>query len=201
MIIPELIKELKIEKYGNETSLKSVCFGSMDVFSSSTVSSDPVGFHFRNVLISTVCFPASVHSYCGIQACSKMFPPPPLPATADLITANLCGTSSYRRLDFVLSTAALHSNNRLLLYVIPYRYSEHSRGQTAVSSSELTGRLGYDYTQLAPPAILSSSSAVTSGSRFLPDLLLSPLSSTSGKSKTPSHSPPGSWLALRKIKW
>lgn len=129
------------------------------------------GISFQNVSTSISCFLTSVHSYSATQACSQMLPPPPLLHTADPITANLRAVSTYRRLDFLLSAAALHSKNRLLLYVNPYRCSEWSPRQTAGSSVELTGSLGCDYMQLAPPATLSSSSAVTSRSRFLPDLL------------------------------
>lgn len=85
-----------------------------------------------------------------------------LPAAADVISANLGGASSYHRLDFcaVRSSPALEQS---IIAVCLYSYWEQSRGWTAVSSSEVTGRLGgYDYKQLAPPAILSSSSAATS---------------------------------------
>lgn len=205
MIISEVIKELEIERkkiHGNEASPNIVFFWSMDDFSSSTVSSSSVGFHFENVQPLTVYFPACVRSYHAIQACSRMFPSssccyhcrldPSQPQQRFLVSSVVF---------FMLSTAASHSNNRLLLYMILYRHCEQSNRQAAVSSSELTGRLGgYDHTQLTPPATLSSPSTVSSGSRFLPDLLISPLISASGKSKTPSHLAPASWLAFRQIK-
>lgn len=135
----------------------------MDDFSSSTVSflSGRISFAKCLHLDSLLCCPcALVARITGLQqnvsSSTSFLPPQPWSQPTSAALPRIIG------LIFVLSAAALLSNNRLLPYVYT-RYWEQRSGYTAISSSEVTGRLGgYDYKQLAPPAILSSSSAVTS---------------------------------------
>lgn len=140
----------------------------LDAFPSSTASSD--------LFSCPQCLDLDI-----LQACGQNPPPPPPPQTR---SQSISLEIPLYQLDSVLSTAALCSNNRLLLYVIVYRYAD----RLSVSSSELTRSLGCDYTQLSPERYFHHPAAATSTSWFLPDLLLSPLRSSSGKSKTPSHS-------------
>lgn len=104
VIIPEVIKELKIEKNIWKWDQPRHCFSFL-----SWAFFPLLQFHLilQDFISLTVYFPASVPLYHVIQACSTMFPS--FPSAADL-----SGSSLYHRLlDFMLSTAARHSNNRL----------------------------------------------------------------------------------------
>lgn len=136
--VPEMIKELKVEEYGNETSPNTVSFQNVDVCCFFCILS-------RKHLTLMVYFFDSMHLHHAVQACSKVLPSPPLRPSTVLITAHLGNASLYHLLKFV-STAAFHLNNWLLLRMIPYGYLEWNNGYTVISSSELTGSPGgYDH--------------------------------------------------------